>query len=97
MNTIEHLLTILQEECAEVSQRAAKAIRFGLDEVQEGQPFDNHARLAGELKDLLAAVELLNEETGRPLITADNFKHLAARKEKVRHWMTYSKERGRLE
>lgn len=30
------LLVLLAEECVEVAQRATKAIRFGLGEIQEG-------------------------------------------------------------
>lgn len=50
------LLTILVEECAEVAQRATKAMRFGLDETQKGQPFDNSVRLGNELGDLSCVV-----------------------------------------
>lgn len=32
MNTTEHLLVVLGEECAEVQQNIAKALRFGLDD-----------------------------------------------------------------
>lgn len=46
------LLTILIEECAEVQQRATKALRFGLDEIQPGQPFTNAERLAREIGDV---------------------------------------------
>lgn len=53
------LLTILVEECAEVQQRATKALRFGLAEVQPGQPHDNAARLAHEVGDLLEMVDRL--------------------------------------
>jgi len=40
------VLTILMEECAEVIQRASKALRFGLDEVQPEQcyKFISHFR-----------------------------------------------------
>jgi hypothetical protein len=51
------LLTILIEECAEVQQRATKALRFGIDEVQPGQTFTNAERLAAELGDLIEMVE----------------------------------------
>ena len=32
MNEVEHLLTCLMEECAEIQKSTAKAMRFGLDE-----------------------------------------------------------------
>jgi hypothetical protein len=53
------LLTILMEECSEATQRASKAIRFGLDEIQPGQPLSNSERLAAELGDVLAMVDKL--------------------------------------
>jgi hypothetical protein len=51
------LLTILIEECAEVQQRATKILRFGVDEIQLGQPHDNTQRLSIEVGDLLAVVD----------------------------------------
>lgn len=59
------LLTIFEEECLEVieqcsamiiqatraGQRASKALRFGLDDVQPGQPFDNAQCLGHEIGD----------------------------------------------
>lgn len=57
------LLTILMEEAFEVltflGPRASKAKRFGLDEIQPGQPFTNSQRLAHEAGDLIAVVERL--------------------------------------
>lgn len=55
------LLEILIEECAEVIQRATKMKRFGVQEVQPGQPFDNAQRLAREYGDLIEVAELLME------------------------------------
>lgn len=51
------LLTILIEECAEVQQRATKALRFGLDEIQPGQPYTNKFRLGSEVGDLLEVLD----------------------------------------
>lgn len=45
----------------EASIRASKALRFGLAEVQPEQPYDNAARLAHEIGDILCMVELLVE------------------------------------
>lgn len=52
------VLTILIEECAEVIQRATKALRFGLDEVQPGQPWSNNCRMSQEIGDLYATINL---------------------------------------
>ncbi|HVK55881.1 MAG TPA: hypothetical protein VM532_12740 [Burkholderiales bacterium] len=61
MNTIEHLLTCAAEEAVEVAQRADKAARFGLTETQPGQTLTNAARIMGELVELLAVIEMLEE------------------------------------
>jgi hypothetical protein len=34
INETDHLLACLAEECAEVSQRVMKALRFGINEIQ---------------------------------------------------------------
>lgn len=54
MNKIEYLLTCLAEECDEVSQRAHKAQRFSLPEIQKGQSQTNAERISEELKDLIS-------------------------------------------
>ena len=93
MNRTEHLLVILMEECDEVSQRVAKALRFGLSEKQTGQQLTNAERVISEVHDLLAALEML--------ATADALPHFAlpsareaidAKKEKVRRYLNYSRE-----
>ena len=59
MTRTQYLLTCLAEECAEVAQRASKAARFGIDEVQPGQDLDNGERLEQEFNDLVAVARLL--------------------------------------
>lgn len=55
------LIEILIEECAEVTQRATKLLRFGAAEIQPGQPHSNAARLAHEIGDVLEMVERLSD------------------------------------
>lgn len=62
MDRREHLLTCLAEECTEVGQRVAKALRFGLAEVQAGQTLTNRQRIAEEYRDLVAVANILVEE-----------------------------------
>lgn len=88
MNKTEHLLTVLTEECAEVAQRACKAARFGLTEVQPGQHEDNTRRLERELADLMATAELLG------LRIRDEDK--AAKMEKLKKFMDYARKIGTL-
>lgn len=94
MNKSEHLLSCLAEECAEVAQRVSKALRFGLTEVQPGQPLSNAERIAQELNDLIAVVELLEEaglvpRTGTVLA-------IEQKKIKVRHFMEYAEQIGAI-
>jgi hypothetical protein len=53
------LLDILIEEAAEIIQRATKIKRFGVDEIQPGQPHDNAYRLGLEIGDLVEVVDRL--------------------------------------
>jgi hypothetical protein len=50
--------TVLIEECAEVQQRATKLLRFGVREVQPGQPHDNAYRLGLEIGDMLEVLDM---------------------------------------
>lgn len=65
MTKIQYLLVCLTEECAEVQQRATKALRFGLTESQPNAPDGKHLmnsqRLADEIEDLEIIIELLRE------------------------------------
>ncbi len=56
------LLIILMEECAEVTKRASKALRFGLDEIEPGKAMTNSYRLGSEMGDLLHMIMTLREE-----------------------------------
>jgi hypothetical protein len=51
-------LTKLIEECQEVSQRAAKSMQFGPNEVQKDQDKTNAIRLRDEVEDLLGVIDL---------------------------------------
>ena len=62
MNRLEHLLTITAEECNEVGQRVAKALRFGLSNTEPGSEMNNMERILQEYTDLIAALEMVGEE-----------------------------------
>ncbi len=94
MNQSEHLLSCLAEECAEVAQRVSKALRFGLTEVQPGQPLTNAERIAQELNDLVAVAELL-EEAGLVPRTG-TMPAIEQKKSKVRLFMEYAEQVGAL-
>lgn len=67
MTRQEHLLTIAAEECAEVAQRVAKALRFGMQQIQQDaddQPQENPERLTNaerivrEFNDLVTVLDM---------------------------------------
>lgn len=62
MTRLQLLLGKIAEEAAEVAQRALKAQQFGLDEIQSGQDQTNTQRLKGELMDLRAVIEMVEDE-----------------------------------
>ena len=55
----KEILTILQEECAEVIVEVSKCFRFGPDQMMEGVDVTNMQRLQKEIGDLQAMIELL--------------------------------------
>ena len=99
MNERQYLLVKLIEECAEVSQRATKALTFGVYERQTDGPstnpkpeakLNNNERLCQEFTDLIAVSELLNEWLAKPLTTTDTIGK-NEKKEKIRKYMIYSR------
>lgn len=93
MNRKEHLLTILSEECAEVSQRVSKALRFGLHEVQPGQPLNNAERITQEMADLLGIYEMLCIEE---IIPGAQDYHIQQKRQKVEKFLKLSEQEGCL-
>jgi NTP pyrophosphatase (non-canonical NTP hydrolase) len=90
MTRTEHLLTILAEECAEVAQRASKAARFGMSEVQPGQELSNASRLAYEMTDLIAVYLMLTGFTGIDCESPG----VREKRAKVEQFLAYSAECG---
>lgn len=95
MNKIEHLLTCLMEECAEVQQAASKALRFGLDDGAPDSITTNADDITGECNDLIAIIEMLEEEN--IIIKKDHAKAIEQKKMKVRKYMEYARSRGTLD
>ena len=92
----EYLLICLAEECDEVGQRVSKALRFGLSEVQPGQPLNNGARILEEIHDLLSVLAILQREgvlPSPPLFPDDT---IAAKLAKIEKFMAISREQGIL-
>jgi len=100
MNKEKYLLVKIQEECAEVSQRVAKAIRFGLKNIQNGQDKNNLERLKEEILDLFAALVIFEDEVDIKLLDLDfeNFDELIDNRiERIEKYMDYSRELGELD
>lgn len=91
MDRAEHLLSIVAEEAVEVAQRATKALRFGVDDVQSGQEYTNWQRIEHEFHDLIAALEMAH---GRPLNIYRE--RIDAKKAKVERYLAYSAKCGTL-
>lgn len=96
MNTREYLLTCLAEECSEVTQVVAKALRFGmLDHHPKTGDQPNWLLLVRELHDVMAIVEMLEE--GDHLKRVWDPLAIKAKKEKVTRYMERSKDLGTLD
>lgn len=101
MNRKEQLLVILMEECGEITEilnrvnkRTSKALRFGLDEIQDGETETNAERIVSELNDLYGVVELLTEEGYLPQLSRDE---IEAKKKRIEKYFEISKEHGTLD
>jgi len=94
MQRKELLLVILMEECDETSQRASKAIRFGLNEIQPEQPQTNAQRLIYEFNDIVGVMEFLQEE-GLIEKVIDR-EAIEKKKAKLKKYLKYSEEIGAI-
>lgn len=96
MNRTEYLLAKLAEECAEVGQRATKALTFGVEEVQPGQPCTNAERIMQELADLSAVAGMLQDDGVLPLDVLKFREMVEAKRLKLDWYMAYSRQKGCL-
>ena len=87
MNTkIKEVLSILQEECAEVIQAVSKCERFGIDNFKPGKPKTNREHLEEELGDMLAMIDIL---CGMGAVDLDHLRIAKLAKiEKLKKWST---------
>lgn len=90
MNREQLLFNKLAEECSEVAKVALKAAQFGMDDVFCGE--SNSKRVNSELNDLLAIVEMLNEEFN--LGFSRDEEAISRKKEKVNKYADYSRKNG---
>jgi hypothetical protein len=102
MTRTEHLLVTLAEEPAEITQRVTKAMRFGPEEIQPGQPLTNAERIRQEIWDLLGVYGMLTlegvlPEIGLSVISREAADAIAAKKAKVEEYLRFSAARGLVE
>lgn len=97
MTRKQYLLLKLGEECAEVAQRCSKQVQFGRDEIQRGQEHTNEARLTGEIIDLCAVIQMLNQCGEIKLPKDSEMPALFAKKrKKIEKYLKYSRSLGRV-
>lgn len=94
MTREDHLLVITAEEGAEIAQRATKALRFGMDEMEPGQDRHNSQRLVDEMRDLMEMFRMM-ENAG--MIGPQWRQPHPDKRAKVEQYLELSRELGRLE
>lgn len=82
---LREILIILQEECNEVAKEICKIMRYGPDQIKPGTELTNIQHLAGELGDLSAMIELLQDQDVG--VTVEGMEEAKKKKfEKLKHW-----------
>lgn len=98
MTKIEHLLSALGEEGAEVAHQCSKANRFGLGDCEPRTDITNATRIVTEIYDLVAVAEML--ETLGVLefdwYSAGTRARIEQKKRKVEQFMRYAEIAGTL-
>jgi len=103
MNTTNHLITCLAEECGEVAKECHKALRFGLDDKVTRDPLGprgtegptNREKIVDELNDLMGLVRMLTMRDILPEDWLDESKQ-KAKAIKVARFMDYAEKVGAL-
>jgi len=98
MNRLEHIAVTAMEEADEVSQRISKALRFGWQEVQPGQPLNNAERIVQEFHDLFTMLDWLMREglIDERMSLVPMPETARAKREKVERFMAISRDQGVL-
>lgn len=94
MTRAQLLLGKLAEEGVEVAQIALKTQQFGMCEVRVGQSLTNAQRIHLELDDLMAQIEMLNDECALGYLP--NRERIEAKKNKVNQFADLSASLGQV-
>lgn len=100
MTESEYLISKLGEECSEVAQMTSKINCFGLDDVYDNvdknpKSYNNRERLVGEINDLFAVIELLQDAGHLPFTIRDS-QQVRDKKVKLGRYMDQSRKLGCL-
>lgn len=91
MNNLQFLLNRLAEESVEIAKDSLKAVEFGLTATDtDGRQYDNKAAIHSEINDLMAIIEMLNEECG--FNYKPNVEAIAIKKVKVAKYREHSRK-----
>lgn len=98
MTRTEHLLVILAEECNEVAHRVAKALRFGLEEIEPGNEYTNAQRILLEHEHVETLIEMLKREGKLPTKYDYNFASIRRNEKRkaVEKYLEYARALGTL-
>lgn len=94
MTRAQLLLGKLAEESVEVAQIALKTQQFGMNEIRAGQSLTNAQRIHLELDDMMAQIEMLNDECA--LGYFPNRERIEAKKNKVNQFADLSATLGQV-
>lgn len=97
MNRKEYNMTCASEECNEIAQRISKALRFGLTEVQPGQPLNNAERIIDEFHDLFAVMTMLVQDGHLPARLIPSTERIVEKWKKIDKFTEISRREGTLE
>ena len=95
MTITDHLLVLLAEEAGEVTQAATKALRFGLNDFNPKTEIINKDNIIFEFNDLLAVMELLNDNNSIETVIDRGL--IEQKKLKISKYMEQSKEKGQVQ
>lgn len=94
MELKDHYFTCLNEEAGEVIQATCKCMRFSEQDGYPNTDRTNISDLTKEINDVLAVIELLQEE-GVEFDRLFNREDIEAKKIRVKEWLHHSSKMGR--
>jgi hypothetical protein len=103
MTRVEMLLAQFAEELCETAQRATKAMRFTLNEVEPGQALGNVRRMVIEFEEAVEVLRMLKEAaiaSGQPWDAPGIFELARVgmeKRERVERFLEKSRQLGALE